>query len=116
VSKHSPKAQWRKTIGNYDYSTGKDVSKSALNIVPELSEAKKVAVESINSIVNFLGRSFMTYESEGNKLSTQLRKKPIVVEVTSDDIQDSIDYKTPSALVRRIQKARVSLDFPEKLV
>ena len=116
VSKHSPKAQWRKTIGNYDYSTGKDVSKSALNIVPELSEAKKVAVESINSIVNFLGRSFMTYASEEHKLSTQLRKKPIVVEVTSDDIQDSIDYKTPSALVRRIQKARVSLDFPEKLV
>lgn len=114
VSKHSPKAQWRKTIGNYDYSTGKDVSKSALNLVPELSEARKVSVESINSIINFLGRSFMTYGED--KLSTQLRKKPIVVEVTSDDIQDSIDYKTPSALVRRIQKARVSLDFPEKLV
>lgn len=114
VSKHSPKAQWRKNIGNYDYSTGKDVSKSGLNLVPELAEAKKVAVESINSIINFLGRSFMTYGDD--KLATQLRKKPIVVEVTSDDIQDSIDYKTPSALVRRIQKARVSLDFPEKLV
>jgi hypothetical protein len=116
VSKHSPKAQWRKNNGNYDYMTGKDVSKSAINTVPELAEAKKVALESINSIVGYLGRSFMTYASEEHKLSTQLRKKPIVVEVTSDDIQDSIDYKTPSALVRRIQKARVSLDFPEKLV
>lgn len=45
-----------------------------------------------------------------------LRNKPIVFEVTNTDLTDVRDYKAPAAALRRIQKARVSLGFPEKLV
>jgi hypothetical protein len=45
-----------------------------------------------------------------------VRNKPIVVEITSIDLSDVTDWKTPPAALRRIQKARVSLGFPEKLV
>lgn len=45
-----------------------------------------------------------------------LRNKPIVFEVTNADLSDVSDWKAPAAALRRIQKARVSLGFPEKLV
>lgn len=115
VSTYSPKAQWSRNIGNYDFTTGRDVSKSALTPIAEVEVARKTALESIQSIVGYLKRSFVPYNEE-TPSNLQLRNKPITVEVTSDDIQDSIDYKTPMALIRRIQKARVALDFPEKLV
>lgn len=115
VSTYSPKAQWSRNIGNYDFASGRDVNKSALTPNPEVEVARKTALESIQSIVGYLKRSFVSYNEELPS-NLKIRNKPITVEVTSDDIQDSIDYKTPMALIRRIQKARVSLDFPEKLV
>jgi hypothetical protein len=46
----------------------------------------------------------------------ELRNKPIVFEVTNLDLADVVAWKAPAAALRRIQKARVSLGFPEKLV
>lgn len=45
-----------------------------------------------------------------------LRKTPIVVEVSTLDLAEVKDWKTPPALLRRIQKARVALNFPEKVL
>lgn len=45
-----------------------------------------------------------------------LRKQPIVFELTDVDFADIRDWKAPASALRRIQKARVSLGFPEKLV
>jgi hypothetical protein len=45
-----------------------------------------------------------------------LRSKPIVVEITSFDLLEVNEWKTPAPALRRIQKCRVALDFPEKLV
>lgn len=43
--------------------------------------------------------------------------KPIVVEVTEDDLKIATSYSTPQAVIRRINKVRGTLDkFPEKLV
>lgn len=42
--------------------------------------------------------------------------KPLVVEVTNDDMELAIHYKTPQALIRRIQKVRVAKGLPEKIV
>lgn len=42
--------------------------------------------------------------------------KPLVVEVTNDDMELVTDYKTPQALIRRIQKVRVAKGLPEKVV
>jgi hypothetical protein len=46
----------------------------------------------------------------------KLRSKPISLEITSIDLNEVADYKAPSPALRRLQKARVALDFPEKLV
>lgn len=43
--------------------------------------------------------------------------KPIAVEITDEDLRLVNDYKTPQAVIRRINKVRESLDtFPDKLV
>ena len=42
-------------------------------------------------------------------------KTPLIVEMSTDDAIDIIDKKTPSALVRRIMKARATAGFPESL-
>lgn len=42
--------------------------------------------------------------------------KPIAVEITDEDASNARSYKTPQAVIRRIQKARVAVGFPEKLV
>jgi len=48
--------------------------------------------------------------------SSTLRKQPIVFELTDVDFADIRDWKAPASALRRIQKTRVSLGFPEKLV
>lgn len=43
---------------------------------------------------------------------TKLQGKPLVVEVSNIDLTDIGDYSTPSALIRRIMKARTDAGFP----
>lgn len=65
-----------------------------------------------------------TYNWEGDERVSktaqawQVREgKPIVVEVTEDDLKIATSYSTPQAVIRRINKVRGTLDkFPEKLV
>lgn len=42
--------------------------------------------------------------------------KPVVVEITDEDASLARSHTTPQAVIRRIQKARVAVGFPEKLV
>lgn len=56
--------------------------------------------------VDFVGQAWVVRES-----------KPIAVEITDEDLRLVNDYKTPQAVIRRINKVRESLDkFPAKLV
>jgi hypothetical protein len=45
-----------------------------------------------------------------------IRNQPIVFEMTDVDFADIREWKAPASALRRIQKARVALTFPEKLV
>jgi hypothetical protein len=48
--------------------------------------------------------------------ATELRgSRPIVFEMTDVDFTDVKTWKAPASALRRIQKARVSIGFPEKL-
>jgi hypothetical protein len=47
---------------------------------------------------------------------TTLRKQPIVFELTDTDFTDIGVWKAPASALRRIQKTRVALGLPEKLV
>jgi hypothetical protein len=56
--------------------------------------------------VEFVGQAWVVRES-----------KPLAVEITDEDLRLVNDYKTPQAVIRRINKVRESLDtFPDKLV
>lgn len=56
--------------------------------------------------VEFYGQAWVVRDS-----------KPIAVEITDEDLRLVNDYKTPQAVIRRINKVRESLDsFPDKLV
>lgn len=41
---------------------------------------------------------------------------PLAVEVTSDDLMDIAEKKTPTALLRRVLKARSEAGFPEAVI
>ena len=41
--------------------------------------------------------------------------RPIVFEMTDVDFTDVRSWKAPASALRRIQKARVAIGFPEKL-
>jgi hypothetical protein len=70
--------------------------------------AQEKAVEMVDITLNIIKRQ-IGYEMI-------LRKTPVVVEVSTIDLAEVKDYKTPSALLRRIQKVRVALNFPEKVL
>jgi len=42
--------------------------------------------------------------------------KPLAIEMTNEELDLARSGKTPQAVIRRIQKARLSAGFPEKIV
>jgi hypothetical protein len=42
--------------------------------------------------------------------------KPLAVEITNEELETARSSTTPQSVIRRIQKARVSAGFPEKLI
>jgi hypothetical protein len=101
VSDWSPRKQWRVAFSR--------VNNKALFGTPIPQElAKEKALEMVSNFEGALKRQ-MAYEMV-------IRKAPIVVEVSTIDLAEIKDWKTPSALLRRIQKARVALTFPEKVL
>jgi hypothetical protein len=42
--------------------------------------------------------------------------KPLAIELTNEELDLARSGKTPQAVIRRIQKARLSAGFPEKIV
>jgi hypothetical protein len=46
----------------------------------------------------------------------ELYKAPIVLEFSMEDLLNTKEWETPSALVRRIMRARKELGFPDELL
>lgn len=103
ISDWSPRKQWRVSFGRANnqpaVSTGQTLDENVAN---------ELATQMLADYTGTLTRQ-INYEME-------LRKTPIVVEVSTLDLAEIKDWKTPPALLRRIQKARVALDFPEKVL
>lgn len=101
VSDWSPRKQWRVA-----FSRVENKELFGTPIAPEVAKEKATEI-----LGNFEGvfRRQIGYEMV-------IRKTPIVVEVSTLDLAEVKDWKTPSALLRRIQKARVALNFPEKVL
>lgn len=95
ISTWSPRKQWRTAFAN--------ITADQMALAP----ADK-ALALISRFENTLKREIY--------YGYTLRNKPIVFEITNTDLSDVREWKAPAAALRRIQKARVSLGFPEKLV
>jgi len=139
VSPHSPKAQWDKDDLNArgrlkpaeptdpnsyrkDYVDYKTYSKAEWD---ELTDREKhdSRIRSLDLILRNKLLS-VTHEGEGDEVVEVAGQgwvvrddKPFSVEITDQDIQEAYrDYKTPQAVIRRINKVRGTLDkFPESL-
>lgn len=101
VSDWSPRKQWRVSFSR--------VANKELFGLPIPQEVAKEKAQEITSNFEGVFKRQLGYEMV-------IRKTPIVVEVSTLDLTEIKDWKTPSALLRRIQKARVALTFPEKVL
>jgi hypothetical protein len=58
-------------------------------------------------------------KGDSRQVASQLWKirdsKPLAIEITNEELETASSYTTPQSVIRRIQKARVSAGFPEKL-
>jgi hypothetical protein len=95
ISSWSPRSQWRTNF------MGLSADEKKLSVI----EQQKLITEKIEK---FLKRQ-MSYDY------TKVRKTPIVFELSNLDLTDIKDWKAPASALRRIQKARLSLGFPDKV-
>lgn len=143
VSSHTPRSQWdiHRVGGRYP----KPVTQSQIEAQEDTSTYYRSYVtfeyystsewDSLTEREKYESRKFalnMTlrqqtidtmYEGEGDERKIVAKQgwivresKPIVVEVTDQDMSEAIAHKTPQAVIRRINKVRDTLDkFPKKL-
>lgn len=129
VSKSEQKTDWR---GNPFYepqfqitdttvrSYWSDEEKEKVAIFNAMSEEDKAKHHRASLELDLIGVLF--HKEEGTEIvkpKFMFRSsltKPFAVEVTNDDMESAINYKTPQALIRRIQKVRVAKGLPEKVV
>lgn len=64
---------------------------------------------------------YTTTDAEGNAKTSATQtwvvrdSKPLAIEMTDEEFEQARRGKTPQAVIRRIQKARLSAGFPEKI-
>lgn len=97
----SPRAQWRFNFVGGRHSHTIPADKSPLDVM----------ATSVENTLNVIKRQM--YYSDN---TLEIQGKPIAFEITDADYTNVLAWKTPDALVRRIQKARVACGLPEKLV
>lgn len=109
ISAWSPKKPWR-VYSNGDMAVRKTnaMETKALAMSPTLEVAKEVSAEMLNDLAKVLD------QLHANEWT--LFKAPIVLEFSQEDLDDTKNQQTPSALVRRILRARKELGFPEEIL
>jgi hypothetical protein len=105
ISDWSPRKQWRINLSGID-------NRAYFAVPSGTTTAPEVSDEVLTTMTTRFEKSLERYLA-GQEV--ELRSKPIVVEITSIDLADVREYKAPTPALRRLQKARVSLGFPEKL-
>ncbi len=108
ISETSPRKQWRIT----KCGTENQTLLSGTDPIGQV-KAQELAVQMVERFEKSLQKAVAPTSATP---VWKLRGKPIAVEITSFDLAEVNDWKTPLPALRRIQKCRVALDFPEKLV
>ena len=98
ISEINPKRSWR----YYEFKNTPIVEKS---------EDVERTVSIIKPLLDEVSPFFVGYVSGG----WELFQTPIAVELSTADLDDLADTKTPAALIRRLVRARSEAGFPEEL-
>lgn len=109
IADYSPRKQWRVT------KAGVNNKDTLVSGIPMTSvNAQEHALKMIEKFTRTMEKDL--FASVDNSPVWKLRGKPIAVEITSFDLVEINQFSAPNPALRRIQKCRVALDFPEKLV
>jgi hypothetical protein len=137
VSPHSPRSQWDSdTIGSGrfvkkpsqekldadDYHLSYETyTKDELDAMTDRDKHESGVYTLAEKLKGVLLDNLYTRDENGDSSSEVLQtwvirdSKPLAVEVLDDELEQARCGKTPQAIIRRIQKARVSAGFPEKM-
>lgn len=109
ISAWSPKKPWR-VYNNGDWATRRTnfMETKVLQSSPTAEIAKEVSAEMLNDLAKVLDQLHAN--------DWKLFQTPIVLEFSQEDLDDTKNQQTPSALVRRILRARKELGFPEEIL
>lgn len=138
VSSRSPRSQWsNNTIRSFikvPTLEHLEKHKDSYHLPLETYEASEIAtlsneeksnigVRTLNMRVKaLLVDTYSTTDAGGSYISNATQtwvvrdSKPLAVEITNEEIDLARSGTTPQSIIRRIQKARVSAGFPEKIV
>lgn len=107
--------------GGYEITKGtpwNDEQKNAQAEYNALSKEEQVS-RMVNAMAYELKSTMLRKDSEtGNLIPTKTLRngKPMVVEVTNEEMEKAVAGETPQSLIRRIQKVRVANGLPEKII
>lgn len=104
ISDWSPRKQWRVNFSGID-------NKELLSSPSTDPEALATRLAEMTTRFEKSLDRFLAGQEKG----IVLRSTPIALEITSIDLSEVRELKAPIPALRRLQKARVSLGFPEKL-
>ena len=103
ISDWSPRKQWRVNFSGID---NKELLSTTIDLSTIDTRLGDMTARFEKSLERFLA---------GQEKGIVLRSTPIALEITSIDLSEVRELKAPIPALRRLQKARVSLGFPEKL-
>lgn len=109
ISAWSPKKPW-KCYANGETSARKEYAdlNKELQTAHNIATAEALAGQMLNTLTPVLNLLHLN--------DWELLEKPIVLDFSQEDLANTKDWETPSALVRRILRARKELGFPEELL
>lgn len=137
VSAHSPRSQWDSdSIGsgrfvkkptqeqldadNYHLSY-ETYTKEQLDSMTDREKHEAGVFTLAEKLKGVMLDSAFIRDENGDSISEVIQSwvirdsKPLAVEVLDEELEQARSGKTPQAIIRRIQKARVSAGFPEKM-
>ena len=133
VSEYSPRAQWGREVVSLHKPKPMEIQKNesayrgyiyleeySREEWAELGEAEKQASKSLAMSTLMKGQLLGQVREDDNWVTLQAwvvrDDKTIVIETTTQDIEELEDYKTPQAVIRRINKVRDTIaTYPKKL-
>jgi hypothetical protein len=110
ISTWSPKKPWKNYVAPSEATLAERKEQNVGKVValPDSIDPQPMAQEMIVALTNTLNNL------HNNKW--ELYKAPIVLEFSMEDLLNTKEWETPSALVRRIMRARKELGFPDELL